>query len=412
MAWRNAGRDRRRSVLSAAAVAVAVAAVCFMKAYVDGLLEDVARNVLLFETGHVKVVHRDWERERRLMPLDLAVWGYRDVVARLEGVRGVVAVLPRTRFAAMADTGKELRHLSALAVDAAAERSGLDLERRLVAGRIFREWSEGPEAVTAEVLLGKGLAEELGLGPGDKVTLLTRTAEEGLGHMTFRVAGVVSFGTAVVDREFLVMPLSAARRFLAMEDAVTELLVFGRDRRSSRVLAERVRAVLEGPYVALDWRTQEGGVYGALVEGGGLMYGFFYVMFLLLASLVPMNSVLMSVLERRREIGTMAALGMRPGGIVGLFVLEAGMVSAVGSLVGTLLGGAVAWHFSRAGIDFAELSGGGIGIQASDVLFTEFGVPLLVFSFVFGLAVPTLCAWLAAGAAAKVPAAEAMRRAT
>jgi putative ABC transport system permease protein len=416
-ASRNISRNRKRSILSISAIALAVALICFMKSYVDGLMGDVARNVFIYETGHIKIIHKDYEREKKLMPLDLAIGnetsGYGEVTEQVRQIPDVEAVLPRTRFGVLIDTKDRLKNAMGMAVDLRAERDNLALEKRIIDGRIFREWAEGPGGFVAEIVVGKLLAADLGIKPGDRVTMMTRTAEEGLGHMTFTVAGIASFGTAQMDKAYFFLPLSTAAKFLRTEGQVTEILVLLKDRNQSRAIAAKINQLFisrsDKPYTAVAWERQDDGQYYTLITAGSKTYTVIYIVFLVLASLVIINTTMMTVLERIREIGTIAALGMRGREIVRLFFAEAVILSVIGSFFGVLVGGSFAFWLSRVGIDFAKLSGGGVDLQVSEIVHTAFGPGLLIFSFIFGVVVASVCAWFPATRAARIEPVEAMR---
>lgn len=415
MALRNITRNWRRTALSAFAIAMAVMLVCFMQSYVKGIFSNMKDNVFMFETGHVKIQNKYFLEEEKLMPLDLSVYGYNEdyteVLDLVRSVDGVETAVARTRFIAMLNRDGKLRSIRGIALDPEAERPVNPLADSVIEGRLFRDLAPG----VYEMVMGNVLAQELGVKVGDKLTLMTKTAEEGLALMTFTVTGLVSYDIVEYDKAYFYIPLSTATVFLKMPVEVGEILLFTSNPSIKNVtaLAERVQAKLDEagdePYVAGHWGVQYNGQYYQLFVQFQYIYIFMQAMFLFLASLVIINTTMMVIYERMREIGTIAALGMRGQSIVRLFFLEAVIIAGLGSLAGTFAGGILSFIASRLGINFAKMAGEGISFQISHMIYPHFGIGLLVFSFLFGILVAAGCSYLPARKAARIDPVEAMR---
>jgi len=117
---------------------------------------------------------------------------------------------------------------------------------------------------------------------------------------------------------------------------------------------------------------------------------------------------MMVIYERTREIGTIGALGMNGGQIVLLFVIEAMIISTIGSFLGTIAGGALDYYWSVVGIDFAKLSGG-LDMPTTDMIYPRFGISILIGSFLFGVVIASVFAAIPARRAAKIEPVEALR---
>ena len=146
-----------------------------------------------------------------------------------------------------------------------------------------------------------------------------------------------------------------------------------------------------------------------MFETGKSMYGFIYIGLLVLASTVIINTTMMVIYERIREIGTIGALGMTGGQIILLFVIEAMIISAIGSLLGTVVGGGFDFYLSRVGINIAALTGGSMDMPTTDIIYPRFGLFLLVGSFLFGVVVASVIAFIPARRAARIEPVEALR---
>ena len=140
------------------------------------------------------------------------------------------------------------------------------------------------------------------------------------------------------------------------------------------------------------------------------MYNGIYVFLILLACIVVINTMLMIVQERTREIGTMAALGLERKGILQLFLLEGGIMGIVGSLIGALLGGGLTGYLARVGLDFtADLEGVSAEVLFDTIIYPESSLSNTIFAFVLGVIIVTLSCLAPARRAANLEPTVAMR---
>jgi len=410
MAFRNISRNKRRTVLSAVAITLAVIFVCVMKSYIVGFNNNFRNNLFLFETGHIKILNKDFIKEEKLMPLDLSVENYTSIMTDIQKLKYIKAVLPRTKFISILNQEGKLKTVSGLAVDIKKECKINPLKTKIKKGRLFKEFGYKQY----EIIIGEGLAESLNLKTGDKITLMAKTAEEGIGHMTFKISGIFSYGVNEIDRNYFIIPLSTASVFLKMENSVGELDVFLTNPDKSTITAYKINRILKkysgfNIYRAYDWKEQKNGQYSKIVTITDKSYNIIYVVLLILASLVIINTTMMVIYERIKEIGTLASLGMRPFAIVKLFFYEALIISIIGSLAGTIFGGILSYGISKYGIDLAKLGGKGIGFQISNIIYPYFGFDILLFSFLFGVVVSAVCVFIPSLKAARIKPITALR---
>ncbi len=409
MALKNIGRNKRRTILSISAVTFAVILVCFFKSYLKGTFDNVKHNIFLFETGNIKILNKDFIKEEKLMPLDLNIYNYKNIISAIKNVEGIRAVLPRTKFAAMMNIKGSMKTVTGMAIDAELEHKINPLKDKIVSGRLFKEFAPA----RYEMVMGKAMADDLNLKVGDKITLMTKTAEEGLGHMTFKITGLVSYGIGEIDKNLFFIPLSTAAKFLSMENEVGELAVYLNNPNNSIEAAEKINKILDSkkdnPYKAYPWEYQKNGQYYELIAVSNKSYNVIYFIFLVLASLVIINTTMMVIYERLKEIGTILSLGMRPFSIVKLFFYESVIISVIGSFIGTVIGGVISFIISNTGINVAKLSGGGISIQFSNIIYPYFGIDLLLFSFLFGVIVTSVFAFIPSLKAARIEPVKALR---
>lgn len=348
LAWRNTLRNTRRTVLTGSAVVVAVTAVIFLLAYLDGIGTNMEDSAARIESGHVRITREGYVERERFSPLYLNVPGVSSLAASLRAHPAVAEALPRIRASVMASTDDINTGALVLGLELDREAGYLDPAAMRTDGRL-------PRPGHAEAMLGAGLAARLGLVPGDSVTLLGQTAWRSMGGIRVEVTAIGRSGMAFMDQAMVVLPLDQAQLLTELDDAATEVLVFARDRDRADALTAALaadRSDLTGAGLELlSWRRP-----GTMLHTMSSMMNVYYVFIVLLmamAGLIIINTMLMSVLERTREMGMLAAMGMRRGSMTRLIVTEGFVIGLLGAILGGGIGSGLALWAGTAGLDFS-----------------------------------------------------------
>ncbi len=403
LAFRNIRRNRRRSILSGSAIAVATMTITLMFGWVAGILGDYRSNIVHYVTGHVRLRHALYDANERLNPLHLSVAGYRELLSALEAEPTVAAAAPRVQFATAIYQQEETFGALGLGVDFAREGRFMKVGDSLVEGRL-------PEMGRREILLGAGLADEVGAGVGDRITLLGKNKYLGMAGMTFSVTGIARFPVAGFNRSFLLVPIDTAQGMLKMQDEATEILLLARDERRGAELAARVDRIAAGTgATGLEAKPWERiGMWAGMMRIMDSMYNFIALFFFLLGTTVIINTTMMVIYERMREIGTVSALGMKPGEIVRLFFLEAFFISVIAAFLGVLLGTGITLALMRNGVDLSRMLQG-LSMEVSPVVRPQLSARSTVFVFFYSVAVASLASFLPSRRAARIQPVEALR---
>lgn len=403
VAVRNIFRNKRRSTLSAVAIAVAAMGITLMFSLLAGMKADLAYNLHTYVSGEIRIRNPRYTEYEQLNPLHLALDAPEDVIEATENTPGVTQVAPRITFSGSIFIDEESHAAVGVGADLARERSFQDMEEHVVAGRI-------PEAGERAAVLGAGLAEELGLNVGDSFTVLTRTATRGSNAMTFDIAGLARFPVEAYTRSHFFVPLDQAQYFLRMPEQVTDILIKTNGRADlsplSDELEEKLAPASGTPLVAEAW-TELQTTY-TFIEIADVAYGIMALFFFVLGSSVIVNTTMMVVYERTREIGTLSAMGMEGGQLTRMFFLEAAMIAAAGAAAGVLLGIGITVPLSIFGIDFSA-SFEGLDFEMSQVLYPRLNMRSTAFVFVYSVAVAAVASLFPSRRAARVSPAEALR---
>ena len=403
MAWRNTRRHTRRTLLTAAAVTVAVAAVTYSFAHLTGLLGDMVDAYAKMESGHVRIRQNGYTDRERLLPVHMNVRRLSEVLSTVRSHPAVEDAIPRIRSMVLVDGAASNKPGLLLGVDLEREENYLSPSSIAEEGRL-------PRAGRAEVLVGKGFAEKLGVGVGDSLTVLGQTAYRSLGGMRVAVAGLAVTGFPYLDNAILIVPLDQAQVMADLSNAATEVLVFAKDPEQADPVAGGLQSELAamGDLEVLSWKDQ--GPLIRVIEMTRPIMGIIMALLFLMASLIIVNTMLMTVLERTREFGMQAALGMRPGDIVRLILAEGLAIGVIGTAVGGAVGTGVAIWLETSGINIGAAAGAVAGLPFQQVLYPDWKLPFTVYGAVIGLATAVVATLYPAWRASRLMPAEALRK--
>jgi putative ABC transport system permease protein len=401
MAWRNVWRNRRRSLLTVAAIALGLAFNIFMRGIGDGFHDQMVDNSVRAEIGHIQI-HRSGYRDNpgvnKTLP-DLA--GISRAIRSLPGLRGYSF---RVLSSGLASTAENSSGVQILGVDPDQEQTVTTIQNAIVQGRYLSDSKQRP------IMLGERLATHLKVSLNDKVVLLVQAADGSMGAQLFRLAGVFRSGSPEMDQGTVFILRSDAQNLLSLGDRITEAALLLNSSRQVGPDLEMLKASLtDVPVEILPWWQVE----PFLQQFIQIDDAFFYIIvliFFIVISIGILNTIMMSIFERVREFGVIMALGVKPRQIVKLVVEEALALGLVGIAAGSLIGSALTRYFARHGMNLSSFSAGAaaLGITSSRV-FSELTAANLVYSNLAVLIVVLLVSLYPAFHAARLRPVEAIR---
>lgn len=336
MAFKNAMRNRRRSLVTLAIAATGTAAALLGGGFAlytyESLAEASAR-----ETGHLVVATHDFFDGVEQTPAGNGIDGAPALLRRLQARPGVQRVLPRLQFSGLVSNGDKSEIFLGFGVDATQEFLVKGPFMQVDAGVLLdsRKPEQGPG-----IVVGKGLARSLNVGPGSVLTLLSTTTAGSLNALDVTVSGVVSTGIAEIDKRLAYVDLSTAQSLLATT-RVSTLNVYLDEIDGTEAAAAALRAELAPPLAVRTWLDQAI-MYKSVKGLYDRIFGFLGVILLVIVLFSVTNTLAMAVIERTREIGTLRAMGTTPGEVMRLFTLEGLVLGCGGALLGMALAGVAA----------------------------------------------------------------------
>lgn len=333
--WRNLGRHRRRSVITALALAWGFAAVILLNGIMEGLGTDFIRSGTDLVAGQLRIQNPGFEPERELWDVVGGDGGVEldRFLSRVMEDPEVRGAAPRVYGAGIVATDSTSRGALLMGVDPEREAGVTLLLEGLVEGTL-------PRAGTFEVLLGQELARQLRVTPGSEVVLVAPSSDGSMGNELYRVAGILRSGVPELDASQVLMRLEDLQELVVLApEEVHEVVTVLADPWEAPRVAERLEVALAdfGPQVLVEPWTR---FRPELVEFAGLIRGanwIILVVIFVMAAFGVANTMLMGTFERRRELAVVKALGMRPIHVVATVLGEALVLAVVALVAGGLI---------------------------------------------------------------------------
>ena len=409
IALRNLSRNKVRSFISILAIALVVMIVVFTRGLILGTVQSTLQLQFDNQLGHVRILAEEYDTREALLSLEYTVdgidgQGLELMLSDLQDIEGIEYLLPRLKFGAMASPGDDIIQMAGIGVDPRSESRYGGLTADIVEGRMIESGSE--------IVVGKGLLNKFSAEIGDRVTILFSDAYQSFQGRTFTIVGVRETGLSMLDDTFFFLPLEMAQNMLYLEDEATEVLVFGSNFQDSRNIASRIENYFTGSgetrYIAQPW--QQGDEFMEYFQVATRIYDGIYVFFILLGSIVLINTMIMIVRERTSEIGMMGALGLKKREIMQVFAMEGAAMGTLGSLIGVIPGGILTYYFSQVGLDYYSHLLQDMDLILTPVIYTVFSLENLVISFLLGAIISSLTGLWPARNAAKMEPVDALHR--
>ncbi len=399
IAFRNIFRNTRRTIITCTAVLISVSAVVFLESYFGGVMGDIVEDTIK-STGHIKLQHPEYKLKQRMLSLNVPVENYVDIIELLKKNKEIKLATGRIKFGSIININDKNETGLGMGIVPDDEREILNLQNSLIKGQYFTGKDD-------ETIVGREIVSSLNLDIGDTITVIVSTAYNSLNAANLRIIGICDLLNYNMNKIFY-MPLNKAQDLLDMYDRVTEILVFTDDYKKTDEVINIIKTIPEisENYVLLNW-LQAGSLetYYPLVQ---VMIIVFEIIFLLLAVLVIVNTILMSVFERTWEIGIINAVGMKGRQILMSLLFEALMIGIIGSIVGILVGSGFGYLLEVKGITIGKAVEG-YPIPIRQVIYGDLTWLIVIRSFLMGLFASVLAAFLPALKASRMEPAEALR---
>ncbi len=348
LAWRNLWRQPRRTWLTTGAMVFSNVLLVFMISLQFGMYRLMIENSLQAFTGHMQVQANGYLEDRKMRQTIPRV---ASLAGDLRSELGSDTVAARATAFALASSDDRSYGIAVFGVEPQFEPHVSNIPGLVREGRFLARND------AAEIVIGEVLARNLKVGIGDEVTLLGSGRDGSFAAVVADVVGIFGSGVADLDRTMAEMPLGLFQDVFYMQGAGHEVVVNAPRLGQVADYKQRVAGLLpqDEDLVVQDWDALLPGLKQA-IQADISSAVFMYAVLVVLVAFSVLNTQLMSVLERTHEFGIVLALGLKPGRLGRLVMLETALMGLIGLLIGVLIGGAVtAWlgvhGFTMPGMD-------------------------------------------------------------
>jgi ABC-type lipoprotein release transport system permease subunit len=360
LAWRNLWRNHRRTIIMLAAIGLGVWAMIFMTAMTQGMVNEMIKDGISALPGYVQVHDPDYlddpTIEHRIRTADTDI-------ARKFDAADLSMWASRIKVPAVISSERETRGITLLGIDPMREKGLSFIREDNVDGRFLLNPDDDG------IVIGRKLAATLDTELGKRVVVMSQDPDNEIADRGFRIVGLFGADVEAWEEAYIFTGKKTLQTLLGIGDSVTEIVVMGEDYRDVDPLFDKVVALTGDDVVVQRWTELDRYLGTMLKVMDGFVLIWVVVIFLAL-SFGLVNTLVIAVFERVREIGLMLALGMKPGSVLGQIVIESMLLLALGML----LGNSLAWLSIRPlqqGIDISFVAEGMAMIGASGVLIPQ-----------------------------------------
>ena len=414
IAYRNIWRNKRRTFFCIAAVGIAVFFIVLYSSMIEGMLRNITEVVQIYDLGHVKVVSSQYDEENEYMPVQYPVsassshpYGksWKELASSIKKIPGVRAVFPRiSSLATLQESTTKHAVLWGLCIQDEMAANHFNLTDRsdgLLEGR----W---PAPGSHECAIGRVFAHKSGLSIGDRIPLKTVSAQFSDKYWSPVITGIFNFDYIKYDEQYIIVDIERLQRLLVLDEGTQSLVIFADNEKESGAIAAEARNILGQGNVVTEWQDN---YWVAMMKMLTPIYTIIFLVFLIVASFLIINTVVMIIHERIKEIGMMSCLGMTRAEIVKVFFFESLFLAMLGAFAGIIVGGIIAGIGSVYPIRMGDSYGNTFSeMPIGNAIFLGVSPFIIIRAWLLGVVVASLFTLIPSLKSAFVEPIEALRR--
>jgi putative ABC transport system permease protein len=359
LAWGNILKNRQNTVTILTVVSICVFFMEFGIGYMDGFKEKILKDALL-QSGHIKIYNQKYYDSMDFAPIDYNFPYDAGKISRIRGLDGVTSVRPEINFGAIANSVHDNHETMVKAIDP-KDNSGI-YEKRIKSvkqGRFIEKDNE--------LAIGYKAAKMLGVGPGDRIIIMTMDKYGGINAAEGIITGLMHSKNQEEDEGLVICALAFAQKALAMENDVTELIANVKNPLKTGAAAAEIAKIYPAGFAVVPW--QKGQAY--LVDMLGIMDVAVFIIALIIMSVAALgivNSFLMNIMGRYPEFGIFRAIGVSGRQLFLMILAESALLGVVGTALGMIPGLLLNWYFMVHPISYESMGDAFKSFEGLDVM--------------------------------------------
>lgn len=400
IAWRNVWRNKARSLVVMLAVTIGITGALFFAAFGNGMVQQQIKKIIANETSHIQLHHPDFLLQPELKhTLEQAP----ERIQQLQSNPNIKAVSRRLIVNGMAATAKKTIGVTVVGIQPDQEKKVTEIHHLLLEGNYFEQQKRA-----IPILISQKMADDLQVKLKSKIILNLPDTSGNVAYGLFRVIGVYRTGNGIFDGQHVFVPRTALAELTGLSaDAAHEISILLSTSSSLEVLQSELQT--KYPNIAVrNWGEIQPTIkmYASFTR----QYSFILLTIILMALIFGIiNTMLMVILERTREIGMLRAIGMTRWNIATMIVLETIFLSVVGGILGCILSYGVIQHFGQVGIDLTSEMRAMEDMGFSAIIYPELELTFYIQVTVMVIITAIIASWFPARRAIRLHPATALR---
>ena len=373
LAWRNIWRNKRRSLIVLLSVVVGVVAIIISDGLSNGMMRQMLFNQISSSISHIQI-HKKGFRDNKLVKNYLPDYKHVESVLKTEPL--VKSFSERVITSGLLSSANNSSGVMIYGVHPNEEAKVSKIKSSIIEGKYFGDGSRS-------IVIGKKLAEKLGVEVGDKVVAMSTSLSGEMGSELFRVSGIFRTFSSDFDKTTIYIPIQTAQKMLGLGNKIDEFAIILDNYKEAPQVKKQLLSKLNND-------KYEVFTYGDLLPMLILQMDIYNETMFILNLIIGLalvfgiiNTMLMAVYERIREFGVLMSIGMKNKKIITMILSEAFILGVIGSILGLLIGLLIQIPLSKSGIDLSFFAEGLESFGAGAIIYPVLSIQNLINTIIF-----------------------------
>jgi ABC-type lipoprotein release transport system permease subunit len=381
-AWRNLWRNKRRTLITTASIFFGVILSTIMSSMQEGSYAMYIKTIVNFYSGYLQVHSKGYWKDKVINnSLD-----YSSVKSKLSLVKGITATTPRLENFALASSEEITKGVMVIGIAPKEEDEITNLSKKIIRGNYLTQGDNG-------VVLGSTLARYLKLDINDTLVLLSQ-GYHGIGAAgKYPVKGIIRQPSPELDRTVVYMNITKCQELFSAPDRLTSIVIMVKSNDEMPGVKNELISHLGNNYEVMDWKEINSILMKQIDSdraSGMIIKGVLYM----IIAFGIFGTVLMMMMERRKEFGVIIAIGMQKYKLSYVLILETVLLGLVGVIAGVLVSIPITWYFMLHPIPFTGQAAETMlqvgfepimSFSMTPSVFYNQGITILIFTMIIGL---------------------------
>jgi putative ABC transport system permease protein len=375
-AVKNVTANKKRTLLTIAVIVIGLCSINIGKGIMSGMQKESELGVTEGRTGEIQIHKQGCFDASELTMLDYSInnaSGLQDELKKIEGIENVAG---RIKFGGLLAKGDEIAVVVfCKAVDIVDEVKVCPrIKENIIEGRFLTV--DDPNGA----IIASGLQKGVGANLGDFIIIVANTKDGYQNAVELQVVGIIKEKAAQANTRLVYLPMEKAQELLYMGDEVTEIVIKTSKNSNIDALNQRINHLLKGRGLESNtWMDVSAFFVGVMEKQNAVVFALCLIFYCIVISSIT-NTMVLTLFERKKEIGTMMAIGIKARDVIRLIIMESTIIGFIGSIIGVLLSAAVIEILNRVGMSYQLPSA-----TAMVTVYPLINLPFMLLSFVLGV---------------------------